>query len=169
VKKLIQLVLAATLVVAGGVAFKSTGSAEAAGGPVPKTVYTVTKKSTNTKYTNYASLIGKCYSDRNGMTCSVSVGITVTNTIQVAFSLKNDWVAGQLGYTWAKSTTTTLSCSYTMPANRTLVVYPTGTRRVYDITESRWSPAGIQKTTKSGLSSFHSDRGIHCSVRYGKV
>jgi hypothetical protein len=128
----------------------------------------VTKSSTTTGYTDKTRVIGSCNAGNVAVSCTVAKGKTVTNNLSVAFGLSASYVSGQLGYSYSSASSTTVSCSATVPKGKTLKAYPQGTRRVYSIAQTtkhlqlynNWT----KTSTVSGLTSFQSNNGISCWV-----
>jgi hypothetical protein len=126
----------------------------------PKYEVMSTAKATN--HVDWGQTLGSCTALSNGITCTVTKLRSSTNTVQTKFSVSKGWVTGELGYSYAGTTSMSVSCtSPKLKKNQTFSAYPKGTMYYYKIKKT----FGGKVTTSDLLHSYNTARNqIACSV-----
>lgn len=135
---------------------------------VPPPTYKVVNVSTYENFVDYSRRVGLCTPSAGG-TCSITRETSVSTTVQVSLSATQGVVAGQLGFSLTRGSSTSVTCnSPKMTSSQWYSAYAVGTRKYYKI--QKWQGDGLHApkliATSGTLAAWqpYSYPAISCSV-----
>jgi hypothetical protein len=171
-----RLASAAAVLVA--IVVGSAGPAGASAGlPLPTvvTTYKVVDVRTANNWVDFSRRVARCTAATPGTTCTISRALAVGTTVQAALGYSQSGVAGNLGFSLSRMSTTTVSCtSPKLRHGQSFLGYPEGTRKLYKIekwqtSSSSNAPAPKLVAASGTLSGFQpfGYPAIYCRVENG--
>jgi hypothetical protein len=118
-------------------------------------------------YTNKAKRLSSCTVGTTGSRCAATVTTSYTNTWQVALGLTVKSLASSLGWSYAKSTGYSTTCtSPVMKKGQTWSMYPRGSKATYKIRHTTSTQRRTTSTKSGKLMSFKAaTNSIYCELK----
>jgi len=147
----------------------SAGASQAAPGGQSVKIEVVSIANVSSDWTDRTQEIGSCKVANANLGCSISASDSVSQTIGLSLGASKSFVSGQLSFSATTSRTITVTCS-TGPgvsAGQTLVAYPRGKYRTYNIKKTTFTATQSAVVQTSGrLSAFDPKANAYtCALR----